>query len=74
MAKADQIIHALTASGMAGIENKPGNKNIYDNSKVESHSALTPTEKIPEALSDTEKEVYVCTFPCRKCGYLGNNP
>ncbi|MBO6240724.1 MAG: hypothetical protein J6O61_07835 [Butyrivibrio sp.] len=57
-AKADQIIHALTASGISGIENKPGNKNIYDNSKVESHSALTPTEKIPDALSDTEKEVY----------------
>lgn len=35
-------------------------KNIFDDSKIESHSALTPTYKIPEknALSEDEKLVY----------------
>lgn len=35
-------------------------KNIFDDSKIESHSALTPTFKIPEknALDDNEKLVY----------------
>lgn len=35
-------------------------KTIFDDSKIESHSALTPTHKIPEktALSDAEYKVY----------------
>lgn len=35
-------------------------KTIFDDSKIESHSALTPTYKIPdpEKLSDDEKKVY----------------
>ncbi len=35
-------------------------KTIFDDSKIESHSALTPTFKIPakEALSEEEKKVY----------------
>ena len=35
-------------------------KSIFDDSKIESHSALTPTYKIPspDALSDEEKTVY----------------
>ena len=35
-------------------------KSIFDDSKIESHSALTPTYKIPQpsALSDKEKQVY----------------
>ena len=35
-------------------------KSIFDDSKIESHSALTPTYKIPDpkALSDKEKQVY----------------
>ena len=35
-------------------------KNIFDDSKIESHSALTPTYKIPDpkTLSDDEKKVY----------------
>jgi len=35
-------------------------KTIFDDSKIESHSALTPTYKIPgkEALSEEEKKVY----------------
>lgn len=35
-------------------------KNIFDDSKIESHSAITPTYKIPDknALSEDEKTVY----------------
>ena len=35
-------------------------KSIFDDSKIESHSALTPTYKIPQptALTDKEKQVY----------------
>ena len=41
------------------VEFKTG-KNIFDDSKIEAHSALTPTYKIPQkdALSDDEKKVY----------------
>ncbi len=56
--KADVIIKSLTGSGCTGLVNKLGNNNIYDNSKVESHSALTPTEKIPTSLTPEETEVY----------------
>ena len=34
------------------------NKTIFDDSKIESHSALTPTYKIPTHLADEEKQVY----------------
>ena len=39
-------------------------KNIFDDSKIESHSALTPTYKIPEksSLSDDEFTVYQTVF------------
>ena len=52
-------------------------KYIFDDSKIESHSALTPTYKIPgqEELSEREKQVYstvfrrfvavFCDHPCR---------
>ncbi|MBR4720629.1 MAG: topoisomerase C-terminal repeat-containing protein [Clostridia bacterium] len=41
------------------VEFKTG-KNIFDDSKIEAHSALTPTYKIPQkdALSGDEKKVY----------------
>ena len=51
-------------------------KTVFDDSKIESHSALTPTFKIPaaDALGDTEKKVYAavlrrfaavfCSDPC----------
>nr|MCR4718150.1 DNA topoisomerase III [Bacillota bacterium] len=41
------------------VEFKTG-KNIFDDSKIEAHSALTPTYKIPpkDALSEDEKKVY----------------
>ena len=39
-------------------------KSIFDDSKIESHSALTPTYKIPAAdkLSEKEREVYSTVF------------
>lgn len=39
-------------------------KNIFDDSKIESHSALTPTYKIPAkgALSEREAQVYAMVF------------
>ena len=33
-------------------------KSIFDDSKIESHSALTPTYKIPKDLSGMERQVY----------------
>ena len=43
--------------------NKTG-KNIFDDSKIEAHSALTPTYKIPkkEDLSDGEQKVYAAVM------------
>ena len=40
------------------------NKNIFDDSKIESHSALTPTYKIPNKtqLSEREMQVYSTVF------------
>ncbi len=39
-------------------------KSIFDDAKIESHSALTPTYKIPDpkTLSDREKTVYTAIF------------
>ncbi len=39
-------------------------KHIFDDSKIESHSALTPTYKIPDSskLSEKEKQVYSTVF------------
>ena len=39
-------------------------KTIFDDSKIESHSALTPTYKIPDknALSQSEAKVYSTVF------------
>lgn len=41
-----------------------GGKNIFDDSKIESHSAITPTYKIPEKgkLTDKEYKVYSAVF------------
>lgn len=41
-----------------------GGKNIFDDAKIESHSAITPTYKIPEKgkLSDKEYKVYSAVF------------
>ncbi len=56
----DGIISAFRKEGYTDLINKPANKLIYDDSKVESHSAITPTSKIPGSLSGREGTVYVC--------------
>ena len=37
-------------------------KRIFDSSKIESHSAIRPTVKFPEELSETEQKVYSTVF------------
>ncbi|MEI7447368.1 MAG: DNA topoisomerase III, partial [Burkholderiales bacterium] len=37
---------------------KPGNKRIFDNSKISDHFAIIPTLQAPKALSDAEQKVY----------------
>lgn len=37
-------------------------KKVFDSSKIESHSALTPTYKLPEILSKEEETVYQLIF------------
>ena len=60
-AEKDKIKGILTAVQKVGynVKFKDG-KTIFDDSKIESHSALTPTYKIPEksALSEEEMKVY----------------
>lgn len=56
--RVDGILEAFRKCGISGITNKIGKKSIYDDSKVESHSALTPTDKLPEHLTDTVNEAY----------------
>ncbi len=58
VARIDAVIAALRKAGHGGIQNKAGNKNIYDSTKVESHSALTPLPKIPTGLTGNEKTIY----------------
>lgn len=58
--RVDGIIIAFQRAGYPDVMNKPSNKKIYDDSKVESHSAITPTERIPRGLSATENIVYEC--------------
>lgn len=70
-AKVEATIRGL---GLSGLTSKAGNKAIYDNSKIESHSALIPTGKTPDALSGAQKTVYeailnrfcavFCAEPC----------
>ncbi len=56
--KVKQILSAVEKLGYP-VKFKDG-KNIFDDSKIESHSALTPTHKIPSktALSEEESKVY----------------
>ncbi len=59
--EADRIGDVLTAfrqAGVTGIANRPGDKAVYDDSKVESHSALTPTGKMPQNLTGTLQQTY----------------
>lgn len=57
------ILEKLQKSGYA-VYPKDNKKSIYDDSKIESHSALTPTLKIPEKKDLSEKEwmVYSTIF------------
>ncbi len=60
--KISKIISNISAMGYPIImKNK---KTIFDDSKIESHSALTPTYKIPkkDALSEDEFKVYQTVF------------
>lgn len=72
--KVKQIISTLQSVGYP-VEFKD-KKTIFDDSKIESHSALTPTYKIPkkEHLSDDEMKVYttvihrfVAVFCSKEC-------
>ena len=60
--KISKIISNVAAIGYP-VEMKD-KKTIFDDSKIESHSALTPTYKIPkkENLSETEFQVYQTVF------------
>ena len=37
---------------------KPGNKRIFDNTKISDHFAIIPTAQAPKALSDAEQKIY----------------
>ncbi len=64
-AEKDRVKKILSAVGGLGypVEFK-NSKSIFDDSKIESHSALTPTYKIPakERLSPEEAKVYTAIF------------
>ncbi len=60
-AEKDKVRQILSAVGKLGYPVKfKDSKTIFDDSKIESHSALTPTYKIPAktALSEEEAKVY----------------
>ena len=56
----ERSIQALTKAGFTNIVNKPKEKSIYDDSKVDGHSALMPTYHLPPAgkLTDVQAAVY----------------
>ncbi len=56
--KIDDIIKAFIQAGVTSIQNRPDDKNVYDDSKVESHSALSPTGKMPQNLTGTLQLTY----------------
>ncbi len=60
-AEKDKVRHILNGVGKLGYPVRfKDSKYIFDDSKIESHSALTPTYKIPDksALSEKEAQVY----------------
>lgn len=73
--KTNRIIELLRNQGYH-VASKDQEKSIYDDSKIESHSAITPTGRFPEAgsLSTKEQQIYdliffrflavFCSFPC----------
>lgn len=54
--KVKEILATLTKHGYS-VKFRDG-KSIFDDAKIESHSALTPTYKFPSGLSDDEQKVY----------------
>ena len=54
----EAILNTWGKERFPGIDAKRGDKSIYDDSKVESHSAITPTERVPYSLTALEKETY----------------
>lgn len=56
----NSTIEALQAAGYAHLVNKVGNKNIYNDSKVDGHSALMPVSNLPDEnkLTDVQRIVY----------------
>lgn len=58
--KVDAAIRGLAQNRITGLVNKPGLKSIYDDSKIEAHSAITPTGKWPGALAGAQKTVFEC--------------
>lgn len=53
--KVQKIIDVIDKDNILEMKNK---KSIFDTSKVESHSAITPTTKIPTGISQRESDVY----------------
>lgn len=73
--KAQKIIEALKNSGIKEIKFKD-TKKIFDDSKIDSHSAITPTEKIANRnqlsedeniIYDTVKNRFLSNFCKEKC-------
>ena len=58
--KVDAAIRGLAQNRITGLVNKPGLKSIYDDSKIEAHSAITPTGKWPGALAGAQKTAFEC--------------
>lgn len=54
--KASEIVMAHIERSNGGLFSKVG-KSIFDNSKVESHSAITPTVKIPDSFKSDKHEL-----------------
>jgi DNA topoisomerase-3 len=55
VSKMEKVLDAIKGDWPVKFENK---KSVFDSSKVESHSAITPTYIIPSSLSEDEKIVY----------------
>ena len=71
--KVERILEAFRRGGAVQIADRK-DKGVYDDSKVESHSALIPTEKIPAGLAGRDGTIYgvikdrflavFCSEPC----------
>lgn len=55
VSKMEKVLDAVKGDCQVKFENK---KSVFDSSKVESHSAITPTYIVPTSLSQDEKIIY----------------